>query len=146
MAERLLVRCAEEAGVKGVTVTSAGLAARDGRAAEPVARRVAAEFGVSLDGHSARRVSAADLESADVVLVMDRRNEAVALARARRIANKLFLLGAYLGNEGAPEISDPYGRGEPAARACFEKLNGAVGAFAAEWARARSARSSRMLE
>ncbi|MBI5710175.1 MAG: hypothetical protein HZC42_07725 [Candidatus Eisenbacteria bacterium] len=55
-----------------VEVGSAGTAAMDGQPATAASARVAARDGLSLDGHRSRRLTAAMVSDADLILVMER--------------------------------------------------------------------------
>jgi protein-tyrosine phosphatase len=72
MAERVAERAAEEAGLTGVEFTSAATSREE--LGEPMDRRAAAvlrERGYRADGHAAHQVSAAEIESADLVIAME---------------------------------------------------------------------------
>ncbi|HZD78602.1 MAG TPA: low molecular weight phosphatase family protein [Actinomycetota bacterium] len=86
-------------GPQAPAVTSAGLVARDGNAAEPEAVRAAAEHGVDISDHAARRLTGRMMAEADLVICMtsghrDRIVEALpdALARTFTLKELVFLL------------------------------------------------------
>lgn len=70
MAERLLLREARLAGVD-VEVSSAGVRALEGRAADRGAQAELARRGIALSGHVARRADRELVGSADVVVTME---------------------------------------------------------------------------
>lgn len=88
-----------------VAVASAGLHARPGRPVDPRVRDTAPELGVCLDGHVAQGLTAEMVDRADLILVMDRRDEAELLARYPEAAPKVDLLGS-IGGAGHAEIPD----------------------------------------
>jgi len=90
-----------------VAVTSAGVWAQEGKAAEPAARRAAAALGVNLDDHRATPLTTDIVSRADIILVMDFYNLADVFARFPQARGKTQLLSAPGGRER--EIADPYG-------------------------------------
>ena len=114
----------------GLTVRSAGFAATDGRPADPSAVRAAARFGVVLDAHAARRLSAEDVAWADLVLAMEGHHVARIRAVLRAGGRKTRLLGGFL---PAPSftIGDPFGRSDEVFAATFERIALAVRRLAA---------------
>ncbi|GGK97185.1 low molecular weight protein-tyrosine-phosphatase [Deinococcus radiotolerans] len=108
LAEALLRRELEAAGVRAV-VDSAGTGAwHIGELADPRSREVAARRGLSLDGH-ARQLDAADYAEQDVILAMDASN----LHDARRMAPRdaqarLVLMRAFDPLAPGADVPDPY--------------------------------------
>jgi protein-tyrosine phosphatase len=128
MAAELLKRYLPDTYRETISITSAGLHAQESCSADPRARVVAREFGVSLDDHSTERLSADSVAKADVIFVMDYRNEAELLARYPRARGKTALLGAYA--EGRTphqlEIKDPYGGDRGDIRRCYKTLESCI--------------------
>jgi len=109
-AEYLKVRAARE-GLTHVLVDSAGLLGIQGAPADPHAIAVVREAGVDLFGHRSRGITASDLRTADIVLVMT-------LAQLEALARRYppgresrWLLRAFedgpVPRGGAPELDDP---------------------------------------
>jgi len=72
MAERVAERAAADAGMSGVEFSSAGTISEEYE--DPMDRRAAAvleEYGYRHEDHRARRVTAAQIESADLVVAME---------------------------------------------------------------------------
>jgi protein-tyrosine phosphatase len=72
MAERVAERAAADAGMTGVEFSSAGTISEEYD--DPMDRRAAAvleKYGYRHAGHRARRVTAAEIESADLVVAME---------------------------------------------------------------------------
>jgi protein-tyrosine phosphatase len=116
MAEVLLkekIRRSREA--RRISASSAGLAALDGEPASYGARMAMASRGLSLEKHSARRISAVQIQSADVILTMGESHKQILLSAIPEIQNKVYALCEYAGEPG--EIRDPYG----AAAAIYEE-------------------------
>ena len=74
-------------------VFSAGLIPPGGRPADPRGRRLAPSFGVSLEDHSSQVVTEDLVARADLIVAMDRDNEARLVARFPNAGRKLVLLG-----------------------------------------------------
>ena len=130
MAEGLL-RARFEARGRG-SVASAGLAALEGRGADPDAVALLAARGIDLFGHRARQLTPALLTGFDVVLVMEdgHRREVEALAPALR--GRVHRLGRF----GGFDIEDPYRRGRAAFEAALAKIESGIDAFdAAFWSK-----------
>lgn len=115
-----------------VRIESAGFLP-GGRPAPAEARETARGRGIDLDGHRSRQTSAADLEAAELILVMEpgQRGEVAALSPAA--AARVLVLGAL-----DPEpfqratIPDPWGRPIAEFAACYERLDRCAAAL---WAR-----------
>lgn len=91
-------------------VQSAGLCAVVDGSADPLARKIAAAHGVSLDGHKARQVNQDVLRWADLVLTMEERQKEYLLQRYPYLEGKAFRYG----DSVQVDIPDPYGRPESA--------------------------------
>lgn len=109
MAAELLRKHLARPGLqKTVSVSSAGLIASPEQHADYRARIVAGEFGVSLDDHRPRQLTAELIEQADVILVMDYVNEAVLRGSYPDAKSKMFFFGACTdGSEPAGDIEIP---------------------------------------
>lgn len=103
-----------------VAVTSAGLNATAGREAHPWGIAAAPRFGVSLESHRARRLTAEMVEQADVIFAMDYQNQVELLTRYPSAEHKIFMLSGYAGPDyRSVEIRDPfYGNQEETVR-CY---------------------------
>ncbi len=92
MAERVALGRAEGDGLEWLRISSAGVSSEElGHPIDPRAARVLREAGYSTDGHRARRITAADIRSTDLVIGM----EDVHLSRMRHLvpsATNLHLL------------------------------------------------------
>jgi protein-tyrosine-phosphatase len=94
---------------RGVQISSAGLSARPGEPADPRAMDSAAERGLLLADHRSRLLDAPQVQSADVIFVMDHLNLGRILARFPDAADRVFLLGGCRldGGTALTEIHDP---------------------------------------
>ena len=104
-------------------LVGAGTHATAGRLAQDSALRIAREFGVPLDTHRAQPLDLVTLGATDVIVCMDRANEANVMACYPAQASRVFLIGDVAtddSNERA--VIDPYARGDDATRAAFQQI------------------------
>lgn len=102
VAERLAARL-----LSGYSVSSAGFHAAQQRPCPEHISTVAAEWGLNLKDHRSRRVTAEDIQQADLILVMDTDNFKRVRAEFPGALNRTTLLG-FLGTKPDPIIRDPY--------------------------------------
>lgn len=112
--ERLLRR-----GLPGKTVHSAGLSALVGHAADDTASDVAAEHGVSLEGHQARQLTGELCRQHDLILVMEKGHIDAVGRLAPEVRGKTMLFGHW---RQQMEISDPYRKSREAFEQVFTQL------------------------
>jgi protein-tyrosine phosphatase len=119
-AGQLLARKREDLEVRG-----AGLAAREGKPAEPGAREAARRFGLDLEEHAAHRLDAGDVSWGDLILGMQGRHAREFARRWPEAAPKFLLLGDFL---PAPPfaIEDPWGKSDTVFDATFHRIALAV--------------------
>lgn len=112
MGERLTRAYAEDAGLPGLTASSAGTHAAVGRGMEPSAARVLEGLGGDPIGFRARQLRGSMAEEADAVLVMEASHRDAVLRESPRALSRTFLLGeaAFL----LPGVSSPAPVGVPA--------------------------------
>jgi protein-tyrosine-phosphatase/peptidoglycan/xylan/chitin deacetylase (PgdA/CDA1 family) len=106
------------------SITSAGFIAVEGRQSPDDAIGVAHERGIPLHEHRSRFLSDELISASDLIVVMDRRNEALLAVRDPRALSRTVLLGAFDPSHDVrePIIADPYGKGDAATKACFERI------------------------
>jgi protein-tyrosine phosphatase len=95
------------AGLPGLRISSAGLAAVVGEGADPSAALVAQEIGVDLGGHVARQLTADIGASHDLLLVMEPGHRAEIFRRFPSLSGRVMLFDQWTGGQGIP---DPYGK------------------------------------
>ncbi|MBF0804002.1 MULTISPECIES: low molecular weight protein-tyrosine-phosphatase [Neisseria] len=117
-AERLL-----QQKMPHLQVFSAGLKAAAGKDADLQAIRTALRHGLIIAGHTARPLTAAMCETADLILVMEPRHidEVAAVLPAAR--SKTMLLGQWLPKQHIP---DPYGQSDEMFEAVYRLIDEAV--------------------
>lgn len=120
--ERLL-----RARLPGRVVESAGLAAVAGHPADPQAVAVAAEEGLSLEGHVARQFTAALAAPFGLILVMEAAHRQQIGRAAPQLLGRTMLFDHWSGADG---IADPFQRPRAAYEAAFLRLREAADAWA----------------
>lgn len=92
-------------GLPGMAISSAGLAAVVGSAADETAAMVASEAGVDLSGHVARQLTPQIGGSHDLILVMEPAHRAEIVRRHPQLSGRTMLFDHWTGGKG---IADPY--------------------------------------
>jgi len=119
----------------GVTIASAGFLSHDGRPSPPHVVQTAHSLGVDLSAARAHRVTAAQLDQADLVVCMDVSHLERLAREFPQAMDKTTLLGLF--KPGGPvEMRDPYDLSPAATRAVFEQMLAAIDALAAQATRA----------
>ncbi len=119
VAQRLLQARVTE---QDIEVRSAGFHAEQGRPADPVMLRIAAESGIDLSDSRSRCVDTVMVDQAELILVMEHAHRERLLATFPQVADRTLLLGMLPGVEGPDQIDDPYGNTPQVYRRCFERL------------------------
>ncbi|MCB1843973.1 MAG: ATP-grasp domain-containing protein [Halioglobus sp.] len=111
----------------GVTVRSAGFHPQEGREADPVMIRIAAEAGVDMRELRSSVVSAELLQSSDIIFVMEKQHYDRLVHQSPGVAGRVFLLGAHQGSrEQSAEIDDPFGLAPDDYHACYVRIAEAI--------------------
>jgi protein-tyrosine-phosphatase len=118
----------ERALGRGWTVIQGGTHALPGTPSPPLAVTAAAERGVDLAGHRARRITEADVTAVDAVLVFDHDNVAHLNERFPQSADRVFLLGEVVA--GPTVVADPFGGSIEAYRATYRTIDAMVAELA----------------
>jgi protein-tyrosine phosphatase len=112
MAEVILAQRLRQLGLDG-EVSSAGLSAVVGAPADPLAQELMLKRGLDLTKHRGRQLSAEMVRGADLVLVMEERQQRAVQSVETSARGRVHRLGRM----GKFDIPDPYRRG----RASFEE-------------------------
>ncbi|MFP2239659.1 protein tyrosine phosphatase [Pseudescherichia vulneris] len=121
--ERLLRRL-----LPALKVDSAGTYGLVGKPADVTASQVAAGYGLSLEGHVARKLTPALAREYDLILVMEPVHIEQVTAIAPQARGKTMLFGQWT---EAKEIPDPYRKSTEA----FEHVYGLLERASQEWAK-----------
>ncbi|WP_213953317.1 low molecular weight protein-tyrosine-phosphatase [Variovorax sp. dw_954] len=130
MAEALLAQALPDC-----EVSSAGLSAMVGRPADPIARDLMNDRGISIEKHRARQVSLDLCQRADLILVMDVEQRRDIERRYPFVSGKVFRLC----EQEKRDVPDPYQAG----RAAFQTSLALIEDGATQWANRISRVSSR---
>lgn len=122
--ERLLAQACPN-----LRVESAGINALTGKAASTDAVEVAAENGVSVDGHIARQFTADMATDFDLILVLEKGHMKVTAEQAPASTGKTMLFGQWIGQA---DIADPYQKSREFHAAVFKELKKASDGWAAK--------------
>ena len=113
-------------------VTSAGTWTTNGRLADPRAVAEAVKLGISLASHRSQMLTRLMVDRAELICVMDHRNEAEVVARFPGASRKTILLGGVdKKSRLGPSIPDPYTLDADAVSAIYERVATAVDALVA---------------
>ncbi|MGZ3306487.1 MAG: low molecular weight protein-tyrosine-phosphatase [Asticcacaulis sp.] len=131
LAEGLMREAVREAGIHGVTVDSAGCGGwHTGEAPDRRALACAARHGLDISNHRARQVNAADFQSFDLILGLDRDN----VRHLNRIqpAQATARVGLFLEEalDLAKDVPDPYYGGDADFEAVYALCEKAARALA----------------
>ena len=134
LAAELTRHHAKELGIACDGVISGGVFAKAGREADRRAVAAGADLGIDLSAHRAQPLTTPLIESAAVIYVMDRLNEAELVARFPTAESKLRRLGAIAPDDGNDVIADPYVLDAAAVAAVAKRIDLAAGVLAKELA------------
>lgn len=109
------------------TVASAGVGALVGKPADKMATQVAAEHGVSLEGHEARQLTADLCRDYDLILVMEKGHIEAVTNIAPEARGKTMLFGQWLGMK---DIPDPYRQSKEAFDHAYQLIEQSAQAWA----------------
>lgn len=130
MAEGLMRRALQQAGVGGVLVHSAGTFAMEGMAPTRETQKVLQDVGVDCSTHRARVLSAELIHQADIIFVMEQFQAEEVARRFPSAKDKIHLLKLYgrTPNEGAANanIPDPIGKPLEVYEVCFADIHEAI--------------------
>jgi protein-tyrosine phosphatase len=125
MAEVLFKKQLLEAGMTdGWTVESAAAWGRAGEPATENARQVAAENGLDVDSHRSQRVEDIDLNSFDLILVMQVGHQEGLRAEFPDLAERIYLLSEMSGPPYG--VSDPAGENIERYRRTWTEIEGLI--------------------
>jgi protein-tyrosine phosphatase len=124
MAEGLLKKALAEAGLSGIEVISAGVAAYDGQVASANSVRVMEKIGIDIKGHRSRQLTERMLREAGLILVMTKMHQLMIEQEFPKTKVPIFLWRENVG--GDKQIPDPFGSDEESYRHCMDQLAEAV--------------------
>ena len=110
---------------KQVQVLSAGLNAFEGYATGETFQ-VMRDEGVDLSTFRSKQLTLEIIEKADLILTMQTSHKFHVFALDPNARDKTFTLKEFSGETEQPDISDPYGRGLHAYKACTEEIKSSL--------------------
>jgi protein-tyrosine-phosphatase/phosphohistidine swiveling domain-containing protein len=111
LAEQLLKKLLAAEGIKGVTVSSRGVAALEGKPmSESSQALLLAEDGISATNHLSRKLTEADIREADLILAMERSHVRFVADTFPSATGRVFLLSHYARVQEFGDIEDPAGQ------------------------------------
>ena len=126
-AQGLFTKLVRQKGHKGFHAESAGLIALPGNPVTFLAQKVAAEHGVELAGHEAKRLSQELVDGAELILVMEKPHKDELLADFSEATDKTFLIRRFARfGSRSRGVADPYGLQYDAYRFCYLDIEDAV--------------------
>ncbi|KZN51383.1 low molecular weight protein-tyrosine-phosphatase [Pseudoalteromonas luteoviolacea] len=109
-----------------IHVSSAGLTALEGKAADGVAQELAREHGIDMGPHKGRQLNSSLVAQNSLILVMEQRHVQDLCARYPQARGKTFLLGKWLGDK---EVPDPYRQSREAFEHVYDLIDSACSAW-----------------
>ena len=137
LAAELTRHHAAKLGLTCDRVVSGGVFAKAGREADARAVAAGASLGIDLSAHRAQPLTPQLVESASVIYVMDRLNEAEMLARFPKAESKVRRLGAVETGDEGDVIADPYVLDAAAVATVAQRIDRATRVIVTELARRR---------
>lgn len=107
-------------------ISSAGLTALIGYEMDEMARQVAAAHGLHCPPHQARLLNAGLCRTADLILVMERRQRDEVMSQFPTGSGKVMLLGHWCGGK---DIPDPYRHDRDTFECVYQLIDQAVSAW-----------------
>jgi len=109
MAVALAARELEKAGIKDITVWSAGTCTVPGLPASKHAVAAMEEMGIDIKNHRSASLDEKMLEESDLILTMTENQRQAMLAFTPAARKKVFTLAEYAVGDTGMDIADPYG-------------------------------------
>jgi protein-tyrosine-phosphatase len=111
LAEMLFMHEIERQHLKDIFVSSAGIDAASGYPPDSKMIEYLLDKKIRVEGHASRQVRQEDVDGADRIFVMEKKQADDIIRRWPQAAEKLELLGSYVSvDSGVDDIIDPYGR------------------------------------
>lgn len=108
-------------------ISSAGLVARNGDTAATFSAELAAEHGMSLDTHCARKLTSTICSENDLILVMEPQHQRDVAAKFPEATGKTMLLGKWINKDVIP---DPHRQSKEAFIHAYQLIDRACEAWA----------------
>ncbi len=111
LAKAVLLNEIKKNSIKDVEVSSAGIGAYPGTAADPEMVKFLMDKKIPVPGHASKLITSEDINWADMILVMDKTHYNHITKTWPEASGKVEMLGKYIAPDHPDdEIIDPYGR------------------------------------
>lgn len=110
----------------GWEVTSAGVAAYEGDQASDGAIQVMKERKLDLTSHRSRKLNAARIDDADIIVVMTEAHKRSVLQRFPQVVGRVFLLNAFSSAHPGEDVPDPFGWSLDVYRSICKEIDAAM--------------------
>lgn len=107
-------------------VASAGMSALDGQPASEGALQAMREKNLDLTAHRSRKLTAAHIDDADLIVVMTEAHKRVLLQRFPQGAGRVVLLNAFSSAHPGEDVPDPFGMSRDVYRAIRDEIDAAM--------------------
>lgn len=107
-----------------ILVTSSGVMGLRGQPADPIAAKLLGNLGIDMSGHVSRGIERAEMQSADHIVVMEKRHRAWFRDNMPEFLPKVSLVREHL--DGPQDLRDPIGEPIKAYHACLDLLFQAI--------------------
>lgn len=123
IAEAIFRKRFSELGREDIGVFSMGIYGLDSHAASDFAVKVCSEHGIDISGHKSSPLVPSILKSSDMIFTMELDQKEFLLTFFPQVADKVFLLAAWPGNEKRKnDIKDPIGASIRVYRKVFDTI------------------------
>ncbi|MCM8792742.1 MAG: hypothetical protein NC826_06380 [Candidatus Omnitrophica bacterium] len=128
-AEHIAARIAREKQVVHFQFGSAGIEVGRAVPSPDMAKEVAENYGVNLNGHLSRSIKEINLKSYDMIIAMEGKQVKRLVGQFPELKNRIFLLPFFQPSESSPRsgylrynIPDPFGKEREEFIRCFDRI------------------------
>ncbi len=111
----------EKSQLEDLQIRSAGFYDKPGRSCVEAYQQLLMRRGYDLSAHRSNRITQQDIQWADLIVIMDRKNwDRLCEMSAEALAKTVWIGG--FSEHGSVEVADPYGRDEPETQQVIDQL------------------------
>jgi len=116
----------EQSKQNEIEVRSAGIAAFAGSPASIETRQILLEHEINFEGFRSTQVSKYLLDESDYIFCLSRMHREAIISKHPEYREKALLVGEFLGDDDAKDVSDPFGLGDAAYKVVEQQLLSAI--------------------
>ena len=116
----------EQSKQNEIEVRSAGIAAFAGSPASIETRQILLEHEINFESFRSTQVSKYLLDESDYIFCLSRMHREAIISKHPEYREKALLVGEFLGDDDAKDVSDPFGLGDPAYKVVEQQLLSAI--------------------